>query len=80
MGGRATEMGRPLMFIPGIGDLSDAQTSAAFCRAVPDGQSLRPLRHSADRYECELPGSAVAEEIVRASHLEAGRKHTTRKT
>ncbi len=71
--GRATEMGRPLMFIPGIGDLSDAQTYAAF--AV--------LSHTAKacaRYDTRMIvtnasylAQPVTEEIVRQSYLEAGR-------
>ncbi len=71
--GRATEMGRPVHFGPGIGAVSNAQTIAAF--AV-----LGYVAKMCAQYDTQLIQTnrniyvyAVNEEIVKQSYLEAGR-------
>ncbi|HCJ11453.1 MAG TPA: hypothetical protein DHW14_09885 [Clostridiales bacterium] len=71
--GRATEMGRPVTFIPGILSVSNAQTLAAF------GVASHVARQCA-RYDtrllvltCDPLPYAVLEEITRQSYLEEGR-------
>ncbi|MEZ5944240.1 MAG: DUF6754 domain-containing protein [Planctomycetaceae bacterium] len=71
--GRATEMGRPCLFVPGILDMNEMQTIAG----------LTILGHVAERaaeYDCELetPTSrslvmTAARETVQAAYLTAGR-------
>ncbi|MCH7872889.1 MAG: hypothetical protein IID33_14430 [Planctomycetes bacterium] len=71
--GRATEMGRPILFIPGIQDMNDIQTVAgltilghvAKTAAEHDAQLLVPTSRSLVM--------TVARETVAASYLSAGR-------
>ncbi len=71
--GRATEMGKPVLFIPGIMDMDDIQTIA--------GMTIlgRVARKTAD-YEttlrvpvCRSVVMSVAQEVVKEAYLDAGR-------
>lgn len=71
--GRATEMGKPVLFVPGIGDMSYLETIASM-------SILRRVARKTAEYETPLviPNSDpivfnVAQEIVRNSYLDAGR-------
>lgn len=71
--GRATEMGRPVTFEPGIIDITEPQTLAAF------GFVAHVARQCA-RYDtrflaltCDPSSYAVIEEITRQAYLEEGR-------
>jgi hypothetical protein len=71
--GRATEMGRPVMYVPGLQDVDNIQTLAA----------LSILGHVAEKtaeYEtpllcpcCRSVVMSTAQEVVRESYLRAGR-------
>lgn len=74
--GRATEKGRPILFVPGIGDLDDIQTIAGLT-------ILSQLAFKAATYNADLivPVSksmvlSTAREIVKEAHLKAGRPDT----
>jgi hypothetical protein len=71
--GRATEMGQPVLFVPGIADLDDPQTIAAIV-------ILKEVAKRAGEYEtpvltpCKMPVvMTAAEEATRAGYLEAGK-------
>ncbi len=71
--GRATEMGRPVLYIPGIQDIDDIQTIAGLV-------ILESVARLTARYETPVlvPVTypipfAVAEEMVKAGYLHAGR-------
>jgi hypothetical protein len=71
--GRATEMGRPILFVPGILDINDIQTIAGIT-------VLSRVAHLAAEYgaQIEVPTSrslvmTTARETVEASFLAAGR-------
>lgn len=71
--GRATEMGRPVLFIPGTGDVDDVQTLAGL-------SVLSRIAKITARYEtplmvpCLYPMPlAAAGEVVRQSYLDAGK-------
>ncbi len=71
--GRATEMGRPILFIPGILDLDDMQTIAGLTilgklaqkTAEYDAKLIVPV--------CRSMVLSTAKEIVKESYLKAGR-------
>ena len=71
--GRATEMGKPIMFIPGINDIDDMQTIAgltilgklSYKAAEHDAQLLVPVSKSMVL--------STAKEIVKESFMKAGR-------
>jgi hypothetical protein len=74
--GRATEMGRSVLFIPGIQDMNDVQTVAGVT-------VLGPVARTAAEYDAklEVPTSrslvmVAARETVRAAHFSAGRPDT----
>lgn len=71
--GRATEMGRPVIYSPGIGDFDNAQTIASY--AV-----LSYVAKRCAQYDTRLIMTnrmvyvhAITEEVVRQAYLEAGR-------
>jgi hypothetical protein len=71
--GRATEMGRPILYVPGIGDVDDIQTIASVI-------ILSEVAKTAARYEtrtivpcCKVLLFPVAQETVRNSYADAGR-------
>ena len=71
--GRATEMGKPILFVPGINDLDDIQTLAALT-------ILGKLAQKTAEYDAKIivPVArsmvlSTAKEIVKESYLKAGR-------
>ena len=77
--GRATEKGKPILFVPGIGDLDDIQTIAGLT-------ILSQLAFKAATYNAELivPVSksmvlSTAREIVKEAYLKAGRHDAFKK-
>ena len=71
--GRATEMGRPILFIPGTLDLDDMQTIAGLT-------ILRQLAQKAAEYDaklivpvCRSMVLSTAKEVVKEAYLKAGR-------
>jgi len=71
--GRATEMGRPILFIPGILDLDDMQTIAGLT-------ILGKVAHKAAEYGAEIIVPvcrsmvlSTAKEVVKEAYLKAGR-------
>jgi len=71
--GRATEMGRPILFIPGTQDLDDMQTIAGLT-------ILRRLAQKAAEYDsklivpvCRSMVLSTAKEIVKEAYMKAGR-------
>jgi len=74
--GRATEMGRPILFVPGLSGISDVATLAGLAilgrvakkAAEYDTKILVPVRDY-----IVLP---IAQEIVKEAHYEAGRPDT----
>jgi hypothetical protein len=71
--GRATEMGRPVLFVPGIEDVDNVQTLAGL-------SVLSHIAHKTASNEVELfiPNRwgmvmSTAQEVVKESHLRAGR-------
>jgi hypothetical protein len=71
--GRATEMGRPVLYIPGIGSVTDPATLASF-------PVLAHVAQQAARYDTRLLELninpvvyAVSESVIRESYLESGR-------
>ncbi len=77
--GRATEKGKPILFVPGIGDLDDIQTIAGLT-------ILSQLAYKAATYNAELlvPVSksmvlSTAREVVKEAYLKAGRHDSFKK-
>ena len=71
--GRATEMGKPIMFVPGINDIDDMQTIAGL--TILGKLAFKAAEHNADIL---VPVSrsmvlSTAKEIVKESFLKAGR-------
>jgi hypothetical protein len=71
--GRATEMGRPVLYVPGIQDISDIQTVAALV-------ILESVAKLTARYETPITVPVtypipftIAQEMVKAGYLHAGR-------
>ncbi len=71
--GRATEMGQPILFVPGINDIDDMQTIAGLT-------ILRKVAERAAEYDTRIivPVSrsmvlSTAREVVRTAYMQAGR-------
>ena len=71
--GRATEMGKPILFVPGLSSMSDVATIAAI-------NILGPVAKKAAEYETTIivPNrnpivATVTREVVKGAYLEAGR-------
>jgi len=71
--GRATEMGKPILFVPGINDIDDMQTIAGLT-------ILRKVAERAAEYDSKIivPVArsmvlSTAKEVVRTAYLQAGR-------
>jgi hypothetical protein len=70
--GRATEMGRPILFIPGIGVTSDIATLAAFTMLSRIAKKTAEYQTTV-RVPCYDPMvMTIAQDIVKSSYLEAG--------
>lgn len=74
--GRATEMGRPVLFVPGIQDIDEMQTVAGLV-------ILESVARITARYETPIRVPVaypipftIAQEMVRSGHLNAGRPET----
>jgi hypothetical protein len=74
--GRATEMGRPVLFVPGIQDIDEMQTVAGLV-------ILESVARITARYETPLRVPVaypipftIAQEMVKSGHLNAGRPET----
>lgn len=71
--GRATEMGRPVLYVPGLGDMSEVGTLASITILS------RVARRTAEMgCDLEVPGydpvaSTIMEGVVRQAYVEAGR-------
>ncbi len=71
--GRATEMGRPILYVPGLGTMGDVATIASV-------NILKPVAKKAAEYETPIivPNRdpivmTVAQQVVKEAYLEAGR-------
>jgi Domain of unknown function (DUF6754) len=71
--GRATEMGQPILFVPGINDIDDMQTIAGLT-------ILRKVAEKAAQYDTRIivPVArsmvlSTAKEVVRTAYIQAGR-------
>lgn len=74
--GRATEMGRPVLFVPGIQDIDEMQTVAGLV-------ILESVARITARYETPIRVPVaypipftIAQEMVRSGHVNAGRPET----
>jgi hypothetical protein len=71
--GRATEMGKPSLYVPGILDMSDVQTVASM---IILGHIAKKVAQYESRIEVPVIDSIVmstAREVVKEAYLEAGR-------
>lgn len=70
--GRATEMGRPVLYVPGIGELQEMQTIAAML--ILGQVSKKVAEYQADMIvSCCIPiVREVADEVVKAGFYQAG--------
>jgi len=71
--GRATEKGKPILFVPGIGDLDDIQTIAAL--TILSQLAFKAATYNADLIVpvCRSMVLSTAREIVKEAYLKAGR-------
>jgi hypothetical protein len=71
--GRATEMGRPVLYIPGINDMDDIQTIASM--VILGRVALKTAEYGSALLvpTCRSVVMSVAQEIVKESYLQAGR-------
>lgn len=71
--GRATEMGKPILFVPGLGTASDVATIAAFTilGRVAKKTAEYQSRIIVPNYEPVV--MAVCQEVVKTAYLDAGR-------
>ena len=71
--GRATEMGRPVLYIPGIMDMDDIQTIASMVILGRVAMKTAEYGSSLLVPTCRSVVMSVAQEIVKESYLQAGR-------
>jgi hypothetical protein len=70
--GRATEMGRPILFVPGLGSTGDIATLAAFTMLGRVAKKTAEYQTSV-RVPCYDPMvMTIAQDIVKSSYLDAG--------
>jgi len=71
--GRATEMGKPILYVPGIADINDIQTIASV--TILGRVATMVAEYDADLLVpcCRALVMSTAQEIVKESYLEAGR-------
>ncbi|MCP4631442.1 MAG: hypothetical protein GY855_00840 [candidate division Zixibacteria bacterium] len=71
--GRATEMGKPILFVPGLGTASDVATIAAF--TIMGRVAKRTAEYqSRVIVPCYYPETMiVAQEVIKSAYLDAGR-------
>ncbi|MBN1433362.1 hypothetical protein JW921_01290 [Candidatus Fermentibacterales bacterium] len=77
--GRATEMGRPILYIPGIMDMDDIQTIASM--VILGRVARRTAEYGADIVVpvCRSVVMSVAQEVVKQSFTEAARPDSFKK-
>ncbi len=71
--GRATEMGRPVLYIPGIMDMDDIQTIASMVILGRVAMKTAEYGSSLLVPTCRSVVMSVAQEIVKESYMQAGR-------
>ncbi|NOX56164.1 MAG: hypothetical protein GXP27_17320 [Planctomycetes bacterium] len=71
--GRATEMGRPILFIPGIQDMNDIQTIAGITILARVAQTAAEYDARVEVPTCRSLVMTAARETVQAAYLSAGR-------
>ncbi len=71
--GRATEKGKPILFVPGIGDLDDIQTIAGL--TILSQLAFKAATYNADLIVpvCKSMVLSTAREIIKEAYLKAGR-------
>lgn len=71
--GRATEKGKPILFVPGIGDLDDIQTIAAL--TILSQLAYKAATYNADLIVpvCRSMVLSTAREVIKEAYLKAGR-------
>jgi len=77
--GRATEMGKPVLYIPGIMDMDDIQTIASM--VILGRVALKTAEYGSPLLvpTCRSVVMSVAQEVVRESYMQAGRPDTFRR-
>jgi len=71
--GRATEMGKPVLFIPGIMDMDDIQTIAGITILSRVARKTADYDTSLRVPVCRSVVMSVAQEVVKEAYLDAGR-------
>ena len=71
--GRATEMGKPIVFVPGIGDLDNVQTLAGLTILGYVSETIAEYDAKLDVPVCRSLVMTTGREIVKQAYLTAGR-------
>jgi hypothetical protein len=71
--GRATEMGKPILYVPGLSDISDVATIASLTILGRVAKKVAEYQTPLIVPNCDPIVFTVAEETVRQGYLEAGR-------
>jgi len=71
--GRATEMGKPVLFVPGISTMSDGATIAAINILGPIAKKIAQYDTSIIVPNADPIVATVTREVVKGSYMEAGR-------
>lgn len=71
--GRATEMGKPVLFVPGISTMSDVATIAAINILGPVAKKIAQYDSSIIVPNADPIVATVTREVVKGSYMEAGR-------
>ena len=71
--GRATEMGRPILFVPGLGDPSQVATIAAFTILGRVAQRVAEYRDKNHRTQLDPVVMTICQEIVKEAYSAEGR-------
>jgi len=74
--GRATEMGRSVLFVPGIQDMTDIQTVAGVTILGRVAKTAAEYDAKLEVPTCRSIVMSAARDAVRAAHFEAGRPET----
>ena len=74
--GRATEMGRSVLFVPGIQDMTDIQTVAGVTILGRVAKTAAEYDARLEVPTCRSIVMTAARDVVRAAHFEAGRPET----
>ncbi|MBN1945362.1 MAG: hypothetical protein JW797_06765 [Bradymonadales bacterium] len=71
--GRATEMGRPILFVPGISDMDNVQTLAGLTLLGHVSKTIAEYDTKIDVPCCRSLVMTAGREVVKQAYLEAGR-------